>query len=53
MIFGQKPCFLGPRQLARQKVNIDYTTYYSLESVINQDLSGLSNYDRCFRFVWS
>ena len=26
LIFGQKPCFLGPRQLARQKVNMHYYT---------------------------
>ena len=25
LIFGQKPCFLGPSQLARQKVNIHST----------------------------
>ena len=24
LIFGQKPCFLGPRQVSKQKVNIHY-----------------------------
>ena len=45
MIFGQKPCFLGPRQLARQKVNIHYYVYVSVSDVclagVNEMDSGL------------
>ena len=30
LIIGQKPCFLGPIQLVRQKVNIHHCIYLSL-----------------------
>ena len=34
LILGQKPCFLGPIQLVRQKVNIHYNTYwYNLANI--------------------
>ena len=33
LILGQKPCFLGPRELVTQKVNIHYNTYRVLLTV--------------------